>query len=344
MAASTAVRTPAPRAAAHARRRPATTGPGAEVPATTDPATTDPAYRLFDVAVRRVRRVGTSFVRVTFGGDQLPAFGAGGHDQRLKVLLPQGTFDLAQAPDTDWYGWWRALPDADRPVMRTYTVRAVRPDAGELDVDFVLHGVADGHAGPASAWAARARAGDRVVLVGPSAPGTGRMWGVEWAPPSEARTLLLAADETAVPAVCAVLEQLPAGVRATALLEVPESGDVLEVRSAADLTVEWLPRAQGSHAHGERLVQRVREVAARLVDEQTAPPADDGTAPDADEGVLWDVPERAVASGPECLYAWLAGEAGVVKQLRRHLVREVGVPRASVAFMGYWREGRREGE
>jgi len=291
-----------------------------------------------------VHRVGASFVRVTFGGEHLPVFGAGGHDQRLKVLLPQGAFDLAQAPATDWYGWWRALPDAERPVMRTYTVRAVRPERGELDVDFVLHGVEEGHAGPASAWAARACAGDRVVLVGPSAPGTGRRWGVEWAPPAEARTLLLAADETAVPAVCAVLEQLPAGVRATALLEVPEAGDVLEVRSAADLTVEWLPRAR-THAHGERLVARVREVAARLVDEETAATtAADETGPDADEGVLWDVPEQAVASGPECLYAWLAGEAGVVKQLRRHLVREVGVPRASVAFMGYWREGRREGE
>jgi NADPH-dependent ferric siderophore reductase len=329
MTASTAVRTRARSVTAHDEREPVV----------------DPAYRLFDVAVRRVHRVGVSFVRVTFGGDELPAFGAGGHDQRLKVLLPQGAFDLAQAPGADWYGWWRALPDADRPVMRTYTVRAVRPDAGEVDVDFVLHGVEDGHAGPASAWAARACAGDRVVLVGPSAPGTGRMWGVEWAPPAEARTLLLAADETAVPAVCAVLEQLPAGVRATALLEVPEAGDVLDVRSAADLTVEWLPRAraQGPHAHGERLVARVREVAARLVDEQTAVAVDE-TGTDADEGVVWDVPEHAVASGPECLYAWLAGEAGVVKQLRRHLVREVGVPRASVAFMGYWREGRREGE
>jgi len=338
MAASTAVRTPAPRATATST-------------ATAPDAVADPAYRLFDVAVRRVHRVGASFVRITFAGPQLPVFGAGGHDQRLKVLLPQGAVDLTLAPETDWYGWWRALPDADRPVMRTYTVRAVRPEAGELDVDFVLHGVADGHAGPASAWAARACAGDRVVLVGPSAPGTGRRWGVEWAPPAEARTLLLAADETAVPAVCAVLEQLPAGVRATALLEVPEAGDVLDVRSAADLTVEWLPRAraQGPRAHGERLVARVREVAAQLVDEaaqlvdeQTAVAAGDET--DVGEGLLWEVPEQAVASGPDRLYAWLAGEAGVVKQLRRHLVREVGVPRASVAFMGYWREGRREGE
>ncbi|WP_345409229.1 SIP domain-containing protein [Nonomuraea salmonea] len=42
------------------------------------------------------------------------------------------------------------------------------------------------------------------------------------------------------------------------------------------------------------------------------------------------------------LYAWLAGEAGVIKTLRRHLVAERGMDRRAVAFMGYWRHGRAE--
>ena len=54
---------------------------------------------------------------------------------------------------------------------------------------------------------------------------------------------------------------------------------------------------------------------------------------------LWDVPE---VPGGDGLYAWLAGEAGVVKLLRRHLVQEAGMDRSSVAFMGYWRLGRSE--
>ena len=60
---------------------------------------------------------------------------------------------------------------------------------------------------------------------------------------------------------------------------------------------------------------------------------------DIETGILWEVPaeEPRAASGA---YAWLAGEAGVVKGLRRHLVQEIGLPRTSVAFMGYWREGR----
>jgi NADPH-dependent ferric siderophore reductase len=42
------------------------------------------------------------------------------------------------------------------------------------------------------------------------------------------------------------------------------------------------------------------------------------------------------------IYAWLAGEAGVIRALRRHLVSERGIDRRTVAFMGYWRIGRAE--
>ncbi|WP_432504808.1 siderophore-interacting protein [Kineococcus arenarius] len=310
------------------------------------PAAARTEYRLFPVVVVRRQDLGPSYARITFSSPELAGFGPGGFDQRLKVLLPQLPLDVLGAPEGDWYAWWRALPEEVRPVMRTYTVRALRPatatSPAELDVDFVLHGVGGGAAGPAASWAATARPGDEVLLVGPTAPGTGRAWGVEWSPPAEARTLLLAGDETAVPAVCAVLEQLPAGARAVAVLEVPDIADAVGVDSEADVTVEWLPR-RGRHGHGELLVPRVEEVAGSLVDEASRTLSLDLEDVDLDTGILWEVPERAVATGPECLYAWLAGEAGVVKRLRRHLVGEVGLPRASVAFMGYWREGRAEG-
>jgi NADPH-dependent ferric siderophore reductase len=62
-----------------------------------------------------------------------------------------------------------------------------------------------------------------------------------------------------------------------------------------------------------------------------------GPEPRPDEDPLWDVPEEARADG---VYAWIAGECSVVTGLRRHLVRDLGVDRRSVAFMGYWRAGR----
>ena len=67
---------------------------------------------------------------------------------------------------------------------------------------------------------------------------------------------------------------------------------------------------------------------------------------DVDEGILWEVPVDWTTGEPLAteahLYAWLAGEAAVIKTLRRHLVSECGVDRKAVAFMGYWREGRSE--
>ncbi len=34
-----------------------------------------------------------------------------------------------------------AIPKEQRPVMRTYTLRALRCEQNQMDVEFVLHGV-----------------------------------------------------------------------------------------------------------------------------------------------------------------------------------------------------------
>ncbi|PPK97909.1 NADPH-dependent ferric siderophore reductase [Kineococcus xinjiangensis] len=310
---------------------------------------TAPRYRPFHLQVVRRQRLSPGFVRITLGGADLADFGAAGWDQRIKVVPPVAGRRWQDAPE-DWFGWWRALPEETRPPMRTYTVRAARPAAGEIDVDFVLHDVDTAqaglqrtgpeHAGPAATWAATATPGDRVVVIGPSAPGTGRMWGVEFAPPPAARSVLLAGDETAVPAISAILEALPQHLHVTALLEVPQAADILPLTTAADARIEWMPRAGSRAPHGRLLTEAVRRHTAGLGATGAQVPVLEDV--DVDAGLLWEVPDAPGACGQDGLYAWLAGEAGMVKELRRHLVREVGVPRESVAFMGYWRRGRAE--
>ncbi|SEP00721.1 siderophore-interacting protein [Trujillonella endophytica] len=294
-----------------------------------------PGWRFYDTVVTGTRRLGPSIVRLTLGGPELAGFGAAGDDQRIKFVLPRPGTDISglMVGGADWYAAYCAMPDEVRPFLRTYTVRAARPDRAELDVDVVLHGVGEGHAGPAAAWAAAAVPGDRLVLLGPDRPGAGRMWGVEWAPPATAHTLLLAADETAVPAVGAILECLAPGRRVVALLEIPEAGDAQELDVAAGVTVRWLPRA--GRARGELLVPAVHAALCELgiVGSGAHPDVEDV---DVDAEPLWEVPDPDATAG---CYAWLAGEAGVVKQLRRHLVTDLGVPRNEVAFMGYWRLG-----
>jgi NADPH-dependent ferric siderophore reductase len=301
-----------------------------------------PAYRTFAARVQRLQRLSPSFLRVTFGGPDMADFTTNGYDQRIKLMLPLPGRGLADRPSgPDWYGEWRALPAERQLPIRTYTVRALRPEDGEVDVDVVLHSAT----GPASAWAETATVGDEVVLVGPNARFPGPTGGFEWHPPADASCLLLAGDETAVPAICAIVEMLPAGRRARALLEVPTAADALNVAAPDGVEITWLPRRgteDGTPApHGALLVDAVVAVARELGDDLTPQRGVELDDVDIDAGILWEVPE-AGASSHSGVYAWLAGEAGVVKTLRRHLVQEAGMDRRAVAFMGYWREGRTE--
>lgn len=318
----------------------AAAGRTAAAPAATTPAEPPPAapgFRFFSASVARTEQLGPSFRRLTLAGPALTGFGPGGDDQRIKLVLSRDGQPveglLTDGPS--WYQDYCALPDDVRPFLRTYTVRAARPALGAVDVDVVLHGVEDGHAGPAASWAAAAQPGDPIVLLGPDRPGRGRAWGCEWAPPP-AGPLFLAGDETAVPAVAAIVEALPADRPAIAVLEVPTAGDVLPLVTPPGAEVRWLVR--GGRARGEALAPAVHAALGELgVARQS--PGEDPEDVDLERGLLWEVPETRT----EGCYAWLAGEAGMVKALRRRLVRDLGLPRTSVAFMGYWRLGAAEG-
>ena len=133
--------------------------------------------------------------------------------------------------------------------MRTYTVRRVAGEGAEtrLAVDIVVH-PDHGDIGPGCAWAARATVGDRLVLM---APRRGEPFGGIEFDPGTARRLLLVGDETAVPAICATLEQLPWNATGAAFLEVPTAADVLPVQHPEGVRVVWL--ARDGDAHGARL-------------------------------------------------------------------------------------------
>ncbi|KAB1946317.1 siderophore-interacting protein [Micromonospora sp. ALFpr18c] len=262
-----------------------------------------PQFRFFAAHVVRSRRIGASLIRVTLGGPELVDVAGGGRDQSVSLFLPHPGQHAPVVPvehGDDWFGAWRALPPDVRAVMRSYTIREQRPAAGEVDIDFVSHG--DG--GPASRWAALAGPGDRVLLLGPAVHDNRS---VCFRPPDGTDLVVLAADETALPAAAGILGWLPAGTRVRAWIEVPDAADITELPSAADAEIRWIVR--GSTPPGsDLLVGSVR--AARL-------PA--GTP-----------------------YAWIAGESGVVRALRRHLVGERGFDRRRVTFAGYWRRGLSE--
>jgi len=294
-------------------------------------------WRFFTVEVLRLTRLSPTFLRVTFTGEDLDRFADNGFDQRCKLIPPLPAHGLVHLPTgADWYARWRALPAGRRNPLRTYTVRAVRPHRREVDVDMVLHGVT----GPASRWAADARPGSTACLLGPNADFGGVHGGIDFRPPAGTDRILLVGDETAVPAISAILAGLPSGACGEAVLEVPDGADMLPVCAPAGVRVTWLPR--DGTVHGTHLVPAVQAAAGRLLGAAAAP-ADEPEDVDVDRELLWEVP-AGVPAATAGFYAWLAGEAGVIKALRRHLISACGVDRRAVAFMGYWRLGRAEGD
>lgn len=338
------------------------------------PALENSSMLAFDLTVAARKPLGSTLVRFTFTSPDLVHFGTNSHplDMRIKMVIPgpeasadhfAGVRPGAMADPTffaEWYRQWLQIDPRDRGWMRTYTVRDFRAaghpgnvsEHPEIDVDFVLHlepEVTQG-SGVAARWAQQAQVGDTISMLGPNKHLVGPDYaGIEFRP-GTARTVLLVGDETALPAIGSILESLPASITGHALVEIPDAADEQRILTRSGVQMRWLPR--GDRPHGELLAAEVQ----RLMGENaqafrgTGTPADATTyastgaaSPEAledvdvDSSILWET-----TTGHGAFYAWLAGEAGVIKSLRRHLVSDLGLDRKQVSFMGYWRAGRPE--
>ncbi|WP_311060022.1 siderophore-interacting protein [Pseudomonas aeruginosa] len=291
-----------------------------------------PSYRLFDLVLKRRSPLSPSLVRFTFGGPEIARVRTLAPDQRVKLLFPAADGSLSQLPATgDWRRQVRSLEARRRPPMRTYTIRALRREAGEVDIDFVLHG----ETGPASRWAAHARPGERLVMSAPDGEYSGDPGGYEWRPPKDIRHILLIGDETALPAIAGILEELAdRDQRPTvqAFIEIPRESDRLDLRCAPETQLNWLARDVAKHEHGQEMLRAASELA-------TLPEAGKPqrvSEVDIDRQVLW---ELAKPTNGE-FYAWVAGESAAVMAIRRHWTGELGLDRRTASFMGYWRQGK----
>ncbi|AXE83053.1 siderophore-interacting protein [Streptomyces atratus] len=246
------------------------------------------------VRVVGVERITPRTARITFAGDAPAELMEDRPDQQMKLCFPREGQEVPRLPEPDaddtygmrWYEAYLAIPEPERPLMRSFTVRAYDRRLGLMAVDFVLHG----DEGPAARWGRDARPGDVLGMVGPSSMYARPLPTADW--------LLLAGDETALPAIGTLLESLPAGARAVVYAEVADEAEEQVLDSPGEVGVHWVHRDRG-----ETLTDAVRSA------------------------------ELPAGSGA----AWLAGEAGAVRALRRHLVEERGLPRAAVEFSGYWR-------
>ncbi|MGZ0711620.1 siderophore-interacting protein (plasmid) [Coraliomargarita sp. W4R53] len=226
-----------------------------------------------ELEVVKTEQLSPYLVRITLGGDAFAQF----HDRR----------------DTDKYlklKFTTPEPEAHQ-VTRTYTVRRV--NAESLEVDFVVHG-GEGLAGP---WAAAAEVGAKVSFIGP---------GGGYLPNPSADWYLFTGDLSAMPAIAAALESLPADAVGDVILEVDaEDGILVDLSMPAGFTVRWIAN------------------------------------PNHDVSCLADA-VRALAWRDGIVDVFAHGERESIKALRPALFEERELPRGQVSLSGYWARGRTE--
>jgi NADPH-dependent ferric siderophore reductase len=239
-------------------------------------------------AVRGAEALTPHLVRVVVGGPELEGLDPGLPAASVRLLLPPpGAAELVLP---SWNGNEFLQADGTRPTIRTVTPRHLDPDALELTVEVVLH-----DSGPLSRWARTATAGDPVAVSG-----TGRGYTID----PDARSFLLAGDESAIPAISQLLEALPEGARVDAVIEVAHPDARLDLPSRASSSVRWVDLPAGA-APGEALVEAVTSAAI-------------------DPGA----------------HVWVAGEAAAVQRIRKHLFDQRGLARSAAVVRGYWKRGR----
>lgn len=260
--------------------------------------------RIFPINVRqlsvaRVVDLSPGLRRITLTGDQLGAFVTHdgiavpplrneGFDDHVKIIVA-GPGQDAPVPPIQVNGHLDWNPPQGRPHAKDYTPRRWDPVAGELDLEFVRHGD-----GPAATWAEEARVGDPAWIAGPKSSGL-LPTGVDW--------LLAIGDETALPAIGRLLDDVPDDLPVRVVIEVPDAGHEVPLAARPNAVVRWVHRGDAEPGTSEALIEALRELT--WLDGQ--------------------------------VYAWAAGETITLKPIRAYLKHDRQVPGDCMEVTGYWR-------
>jgi len=189
-----------------------------------------------------VSAIAPRLVSVLVTGEDLDGFADAAPTSHLKVFLPADGQAEPNLPEFTPEGA-QFDEDAPRPTVRTYTPRRYDPSSKTLEIQFLIHGE-----GPASAWAERAKPGDKLAVAGPGGrfslePATDHWW--------------LAADESAIPAVGTLLDSLPQSATVEAHIEVDGPDDEIDFGGPAKAGVTWHHRRDPA-AFGAELAAAAR--------------------------------------------------------------------------------------
>ncbi|MBL8569740.1 MAG: siderophore-interacting protein [Phreatobacter sp.] len=251
-----------------------------------------PSFR--EMTVLRIADVTPHIRRVTLTGHDLRRFES--DSVHVRLLFPPEGLAVPEWPKPGKNGRPVWPPEDRKPAQRVYTIRRIDAAAAEMDIDFVMHEVP----GIASGWAAKAEAGTIVGLLG---PGGREMTPNDW--------VLLAGDETAIPAMARILEKLPETTRGVALIEVEDTREVQGLVRPVGVEVRWLFR-NGQETGRNTLLA------------------------DAVMAIEWPTEGST--------FAWLGAEEATAKRLRVHWRDEMGLEKGRWQAVSYWTHEVNAGE
>lgn len=225
--------------------------------------------------------------RLVFTGRDVARFGSAANIH-VRLYFPPDGLETPEWPRQGPDGRTAWPEEGRRPQVRYYTVRRFRAGTNEIEIDFVMHE----NEGPGSAFAARALPGAICGMAGPA----GRV-----AP--KAGWTLFAGDETALPAIARMLEDMPRDAQGLAFVEVDSERDEIPLSTPAGVAVTWLRR--------------------------------DG-APAGTTDLLLRAVEAAQIPGTEDVFLWAACEIMAAKAIRKHVRSVRGLARDRHLVVGYW--------
>lgn len=237
--------------------------------------------------VESIEDLNPRFRRIVFKGEDLERYDRKDQLHCRLIFQPHGT-TTPHWPMLDHRGHVVWPDDAAVPT-RVYTIRHIDVLKGKIAIDFALHA----NPGPATRWAMNARTGDMAGILGPAANG-----------PGCAEFHVLAGDETALPGIARILEQMPVTATGHAFIEVDTRADELPLSHSTGVSIKWLYR-DGRHAGTTTLLQ------------------------DAVRSVQW--PENF-----ERAFFWGGCEHKAFSAIHRHLKKEVGLPRNRFVLFSHW--------
>ncbi len=246
-----------------------------------------PLPNLQEVTVLSSEDVTPHMRRVTFSCPDVSPYLGG--DMHVRVVVPpKGRQPVWPGLKDDGRIAW---PEGeDELLVRVYTIRSVDAARRQISIDFFQH-PEPGIETPGADFARAAQPGDQIALLG---PGGGER--------PDAHSLLLAGDESALPAIARIVAEMPAGTRIRAIIEVLDSAEEQPLPTDAQLDVLWLHR-------------------------RTYAPGATGT--------LVETTKEAIETMEKDSFIWFACEKDDVRAIRKHL-RARGHDRARMYVAWYW--------